>query len=156
MLFRYTPTGATPHEWEFRPQKMASAEAEAIERLTDWTFPEFGRQFMAGSMKAQHAVLYVFLKRTIPTIKWGDVQFTADEIEIEYDRSEKQNMIDGLVDKKNAEGLEPDEEYMLGMMRADFEETTPQEEVPDQQVPKERSKAPLKAVASSTGSNSQI
>ena len=154
MLFRYTATGADPREWEFRPLKLPSAEAEAIERLTDWEYPEFGRKFMAGSIKAHHALLYVFLKRTIPTIKWGDVQFTADEIEIEYDRTEKQAMIDGLVEKQLAEGLSPEEEMMLGMMKADLEETAPHEEV---EVPKAppQPKRPLKAVATGTDSNSQ-
>lgn len=138
MIFRWTQEGADPREWEFTPLTLGNAEAETIERLTNWTYQEFGEKFLGGSMKAYHALLYVFLKRTTPTLKYNDVQFSLAEIDLEYSPDEKRAMVDALREKDGQEGLTEDEESLLASLEDGLE-------VPDDEAPLEPT-----AIASST------
>lgn len=89
MILRYTPEGAEPTEFPFKPRKLMSAEAEAIERVTGWDFGgEFGQKLMTGSMLARRALLWVMLKRSTPTLRFEQVSICMDDVALDYDREE--------------------------------------------------------------------
>lgn len=99
MLIIYTPEGGERREWEYKPMKLRSNEAEAIERHTGWAYQEFGEQFMQGSVMARHALLFVLMRRTNPTLKYGDVSFALDEFDIDLDPTERAATIEALQEK---------------------------------------------------------
>lgn len=88
MRITYTPPDGPAQEWDFRPGRLMSIEAEAIERQTGWTFEEFGQKFMAGSALARHALLWVLLKRKNPGVKYADINFAMDEVTVDLDDDE--------------------------------------------------------------------
>jgi hypothetical protein len=83
--FVYTPENGESQSWPYDPMKMLSVELEAIEDRTGMTFMEWGEALTNGSVKALHALLWVYLKRSDPTLEWGDVSFTMAEVDIETD-----------------------------------------------------------------------
>lgn len=127
MKFTYKPEGADPKVWEYRPNKLMNVEAEKIEDLTGWTYQEFGERFMSGSTKAYHALLYILLKRETPTLKYDQVQFAMDEIEVEFGEVEKAAMLDALREAEASGQLDDDEESMA-QLRLLEEELGPKEE----------------------------
>lgn len=85
--FVYKPEGADPLSWEFDPDKMKSSELILIEEMTGWTSAEWADYAERGSIKAVHALLYVFLKRDRPTLTAEQVpDFTMDELDFEADK----------------------------------------------------------------------
>lgn len=88
MQFVYTPEGADPKSWDFDPMKLLSPEAEAIERHTKMTYTDWLDRVSEGSMLALHGLLYVLLKRSDPTLKWEQVQFSLGEVTFELDDDE--------------------------------------------------------------------
>ena len=104
MKFIYKPEGAEPREWVYRPRKMLNVESEAIEEITGWTYAEFGEKFMAGSMKAYHALLWVFLRRGTPGLKYDAVQFSMDEVDTDYDDDEIRDMVTQLEEHEDELG----------------------------------------------------
>lgn len=85
MKFVYKPEGADPRSWDFDPDKMLSAEMMAVERLTGMTWREWIDACARGSITAIHALLYVFLKRSTPTLQPDQVEFSIAEIDFEDD-----------------------------------------------------------------------
>ena len=82
-FFVYQPEGAEPRRWPFDPTKLMSPEAEAIEDHTGMPFGKWNEALRDGSFKAIHGLLFVLLKREIPTLKWDEVQFCLDDITFE-------------------------------------------------------------------------
>ena len=119
MKFVYKPEGADPKVWDFKPNKLMNVESEKIEDLTGWTYQEFGEKFMMGSTKAYHALLYVFLKRETPTLKYDQVQFAMDEIEVEFGDEEKIALVDAMREAEAAGQLDDDELAQLRVMEAE-------------------------------------
>ena len=93
MIITYQPEGAQPTTWDFKPQKLLNAEAEAIERHTGWTFDEFQDRLMKGSVLAMRALLFVMLKRGDPTLKWDAVQFALGDVKLDMDDAEAQQVL---------------------------------------------------------------
>lgn len=99
MQFTYTPDGVAPEDakvWEFTPGKLMSPEAEAIERLTGMTFAEWQRNLDRGSVVAFHALLYIFLKRADPTLRYEQVVFSMSEVVLDLDDREKADIVANL------------------------------------------------------------
>jgi hypothetical protein len=88
---------------------MSSFEAEMIEKVTGMTYPQFGESFMAGSTLAQHALLWVLLRRENRGLKYGDVKFTLDEFEIAFDPVE----VDAMREALDGDDLSDDEREAL-------------------------------------------
>jgi choline dehydrogenase-like flavoprotein len=85
----YKPEGSDePQRWRYIPRKMMSAEREWIERRTERTWSEFTKDVVAGSSLCRRALLYVFLKRDHPGVKWDDVDFAWDELTLQYSKAE--------------------------------------------------------------------
>lgn len=109
MRITYTPEGADPQVFEFKPGKLMSPEAEAIERHTGLTYKQFTEALGETSVLATHALLYVFLKRGNPTLKYDQIQFCMDEIEIDLDDDEAANAITELRRRQADRPLTDDE-----------------------------------------------
>jgi hypothetical protein len=111
--FVYKPEGRDPMSWDFDPNKLMNPEAEAIERHTGMAFGEWIQALGKSSMLALHGLLFVMLKREIPTLKWDDVQFSISEIDMEMDDAEAGEALSALeVRMANGETL-PAEEAAL-------------------------------------------
>jgi hypothetical protein len=88
MFVTYKPADGDEQQWTFKPQKFPSHEAEAIEHATGWTWDEFATQVVKGSIRARRALLWILLRRQHPVIKFADIAFTTDELELEMDLDE--------------------------------------------------------------------
>jgi hypothetical protein len=88
MIVTYKPADADEQQWTFTPRKFPSHEAEAIENVTGWTWDEFAGQVMKGSVRARRALLWILLRRQHPIIKFADIAFNTDELELEMDLDE--------------------------------------------------------------------
>jgi hypothetical protein len=111
MFVRYTPEGTDKTtEWAFRADKLLNAESEEIERRTGMDFSDWVQKLPPAtiSIRALHGLLFVLLKRDVPTLKWENVAFNVSELEFELELDEKVDFRDSL---KNllAEGKVPDE-----------------------------------------------
>ncbi|MFC8438027.1 hypothetical protein ACFWHF_11995 [Streptomyces griseoincarnatus] len=89
MFLVYSPEGSDePKRFKYNPRKIMSAEREWIERRTERNWADFTKDVVAGNSLCRRALLYVFLKREHPGIKWDDVDFAWDELVLEYSKSE--------------------------------------------------------------------
>lgn len=89
MYLIYSPEGQDePTRWKYNPRKIMSAEREWIERRTDRNWSEFTKDVIQGSSLCRRALLFVYLKREHPTVKWDDVDFAWDELKLEYSKAE--------------------------------------------------------------------
>ena len=118
MQFVYKPEGAEPKKWEFDPDRLLSPEAVAIERLTKLTFAEWTDAVQRGSVLALHALLYVMLKRDIPTLKPGEVEFSMSEVDFELDDDETARVIAALEEQEASSGLSPQDAATLELLRS--------------------------------------
>lgn len=116
MRITYTPEGAEPQVFEFKPGKLMSPEAEAIERHTGMTYKGFTDALGETSMLATHALLWVFLKRKDPTLKYDAVQFCMDEIDFGLDDDEATEAITELHRRQGDRPLTDDEAVALKML----------------------------------------
>ena len=106
MRVTYKPDGADPKVWTgVRRGRIMSAEAEAIERHTGMDFGVMWDALERDNMLAIHGLLFVLLKRNIPTLKWEEVQFCLDEFVIEFETDEKARLRD-LIEARQAAGEE--------------------------------------------------
>lgn len=96
MLIIYRPEGGDERTWEFVPDEMLDVEATAIERVTGWTYAEFGEKFLKGSILAWKALLWVLRRRSEPTLAFRDVSFRVKEFEWQLDPDERQKALDNL------------------------------------------------------------
>lgn len=101
MQFVYKPEGAEPRSWEFNPQRLLSPEVEAIERFTGLEYAEWVEAVGRSSALAIHGLLYVYLKRNNPTLKWDQVQFYMDEVEFQMNDEEKGQLLYHLETKES-------------------------------------------------------
>lgn len=89
MYLVYHPEGQTePTRWKYNPRKIMSAERESIERRTERNWSEFTKDVVQGSSLCRRALLFTYLKREHPTVKWDDVDFAWDELKLEYSKAE--------------------------------------------------------------------
>lgn len=119
MKISYTPEGGERREWTYKPNKMLSIDAEAIERVTGWTFQEFGEKFMAGSALAQHALLWILLRKDNRGLKFSEVRFAMDEFDMDFDAEERAAMRE-VLENDGAE-LDDDERAQLEKYLAEEE-----------------------------------
>jgi len=85
----YSPEGQDePKRWTYNPRKIMSAERENIERLTGRNWSEFTKDVVQGSSLCRRVLLFTYLKREHPTVKFDDVDFAWDELKLEYTKGE--------------------------------------------------------------------
>jgi len=113
MHFVYQPEGADPLKWDFDPTRLMNPEVEAIERHTGLTFGAWVEAVGNSSVLAFHGLLYVYLKRTTPTLKWDDVQFCMADVSFDLTDDEKAQLVRTLVDKRDAGTITTQEQAAL-------------------------------------------
>jgi len=107
MYLVYQPEGSEePQRWKYLPKKLMSAERETIERLTGKNFTEFSQDVLKGNSRCRRALLFVYLKREHPTLKFDDVDFAWDELTLEHSKGELLLMREQLPDSVPPEQLE--------------------------------------------------
>jgi hypothetical protein len=94
----YTPGEGDVQRFEYRPTKLMATEREMLERQTDQNFSEFTAKVLQGNSRCRRALLFLFLRRQHPRLKFDDVDFAWDELKLEYSRQELQQMRDQVAD----------------------------------------------------------
>jgi hypothetical protein len=107
MYLIYKPEGTEePRRWKYQPKKLMSPERELLEKLTGKNFTEFTVDVQKGNSRCRRALLFVYLKRDHPTLKFDDVDFAWDELTLEHSKGELILMRDQLPDSVDPEQLE--------------------------------------------------
>jgi hypothetical protein len=89
MFLVYKPDGTEEQRWRYERGRFRSAEMEAIEKRTSWDFDtEFQTRLLSGNALARRALLWTFLRRQHPAIRFDSVDFASDELLLEFDREE--------------------------------------------------------------------
>lgn len=89
MYLVYTPEGSDePKRWKYQPKKLMSAEREMLERRTGMNFTEFTQAVVKGNSQCRRALLFMYLKREHPSVKYDDVDFAWDELTLEHSKGE--------------------------------------------------------------------
>lgn len=110
MYLIYQPEGSgEPQRFKYKPNKLMSPEREMLERRTGQNFAEFTQSVLKGNSLCRRALLFLFLKREHPGVRWEDVDFAWDELTLEYSRQEYQAMRDAIADN----GAGPDQAAQL-------------------------------------------
>jgi hypothetical protein len=104
MFLVYKPEGSDePKRWRYNPRKIMSVERENIERLTGRNWSEFAKDVVQGSSVCRRALLYTFQKREHPTLKFDDVDFAWDELELAYSKGELSQMREAAAESAPAD-----------------------------------------------------
>lgn len=127
MRFTYKPEGVEPKVWDYKPEKLMNVEAEEIERLTGMTYGEFKDALTKESMRATRALLFVFLKREQPTLKFDQVAFSQSEVALDFDEQEKAALRDEILAKIKSGAIDADEaQPALEALAAELGEPEPE------------------------------
>lgn len=106
MYLKYEPEGTDePKRWKYQPKKLMSVEREMLERYTGKNFTEFSTDVLKGNSKCRRALLYLYLKREHPTLKFDDVDFAWDELTLEHSKGELLLMRENVAESVPAEQL---------------------------------------------------
>lgn len=104
MYLIYQPEGEDePQRFLYKPQKLMSAEREALERRSRLDFADFTKSVLNGNALCRRALLWVLLKRKHPTLKFEDVDFAWDELKLEYSKQEYELMREQMLAKGNVD-----------------------------------------------------
>jgi hypothetical protein len=89
MYLVYQPEGSEePTRYKYLPNKLLSAERELLERKTDRNFSQFTADVLQGNSLCRRALLWMFMRRSNTGLRWDDVDFAWDELELQYSRGE--------------------------------------------------------------------
>jgi len=101
MYLVYTPDGGDEQRWSYNPRKLKATEREMLERKTERNFSQFTADALQGNSLCRRALLFLFLRREHPRIRWDDVDFTWDELRLEYSRQELQQLREKVEETMN-------------------------------------------------------
>lgn len=88
MKLVYRPDGGDEQTWIYKPSKIRAGDAELIERRVGMPWGDFNTALAHGSILCRRALLWHFLRKTHPTLRFEDVDFALDELELQFDREE--------------------------------------------------------------------
>jgi hypothetical protein len=71
--------------YEYDSSKLMLSEARAIEKVCGCTFQEWSERLQTGSMEALAALIWLVQKRDNPELRFSDVDFEINSVEIEED-----------------------------------------------------------------------
>lgn len=111
MKVTYTPENGEEQVFDYNPNKLLSAEREALETRTGKSFNDFAMGILRGNALCRRALLHVLLKRQHPTLRFDDVDFCWDELKVEMTKGEIELAVARLQEKKG------DEELIDGMLK---------------------------------------
>ena len=99
MYLVYKPEGSDePKRWRYQPKRLMSAEREMLERRSGLNFTEFTQAVVKGNSQCRRALLFMYLKREHPGIKYDDVDFAWDELTLEHSAGELRQMRETVED----------------------------------------------------------
>lgn len=123
MYLVYKPEGSEePKRWKYNPKKLLSAEREMLERRTGKNFSEFAQDVVKGNSQCRRALLFMFLKREHPGVRYEDVDFAWDELDLEHSKGELLEMRKLVVDTVPGDQLEAVLEKLDQEIDAAFED----------------------------------
>ncbi|MGW2261452.1 hypothetical protein ACWCXE_27160 [Streptomyces sp. NPDC001780] len=106
MFLIYQPEGQDePQRWRYDFKKLMSVEREDIERRTGKNFAEFTQAVLQGNSLCRRALLFTYLRREHPKVKFEDVDFAWDELKLEYSRQELVRIRENLVNTLHGDEL---------------------------------------------------
>lgn len=106
MYLVYKPEGSDePKTWKFDPNKLMSVERELLERRTDMAFLKFVTAVMEGHSGCRRALLFMYLKRDNARIRYEDVDFAWDELELSFSKQEYTEMREKIAESLSGEEL---------------------------------------------------
>lgn len=108
MILTYAPADGDAQHFVFKPDDMLNHEAEAIEKRTAWSWAEFLEQVQKNSTLARRALLWTFLRRTHPTIRFEDLSFRQSEVELAFDVDEMTAMRNAVAEAPDQPGVDKD------------------------------------------------
>jgi hypothetical protein len=126
MYVTYMPDEGDKQEFIFNPNDINNFDAESIESVTGWDWDEFYMHLQKGSTKARRALLWVLLRAQHRGLQFRDVQFKKKQLEVEYDKSEVQELIDNI--NASPERPDVDRQAILDQLDREMEKAR---EVPD-------------------------
>lgn len=92
MIVTYTPADGEKKVWQYQQSELSSREAEDVEEATGMLFAEWQMKVLQGSMRARRGLLWMLLKRDDPKLRFDDVAFRVDELEVDWDAQEKKRV----------------------------------------------------------------
>lgn len=99
MYLVYRPEGAEePQRFKYLPRRLMSGDREMLERRTDRNYSEFTKDVVAGNSLCRRALLFMFLRREHKGLRFEDVDFAWDELELEYSKGELQQMREAVAE----------------------------------------------------------
>ncbi len=111
MKVTYSPEDGEEQVFDYNPNKLLSAEREALEKRTGMSFNQFAMGVLRGNSLCRRAMLHVLLKRQHPTIRFEDVDFLWDELTVEMTKGEIELAVARLREKDG------DEDLIEGMLK---------------------------------------
>jgi hypothetical protein len=117
VFLEYTPEGQPMQRWHYRPGRVHCGEMILLERETGLKYgQEFKQALMQGGTLARQGLLWLFLHRAHPSLKFSDVGFYDDELELVQDKDELAAEIETL---EGLTGVPEDQRTAgLAMLRA--------------------------------------
>ena len=116
MFLVYKPLGQPEQRWHFLPGRMHSGEMILIEKVSDLRYGnEFKQELMMGGTTARKALLWVMLRRQHPTIRFADVEFYDDELQLIQDKDEIAAELEAMESEERPEAMS-EAQWMAGLM----------------------------------------
>jgi hypothetical protein len=101
----YSPEDGDEQVFDYNPNKLMSAEREALESRTGKPFSDFAMGVLKGDALCRRALLHVLLKRQHPTLRFDDVDFCWDELTVEMTKGEIDLAVARLREKGGSEQM---------------------------------------------------
>ena len=101
MQLIYTPEDGQRQVFEYKPGRLRSSEAVAIERAGDgsWeSYSEFGSKLLNSNREALRALLWLMLRRTDPNLQLDQVDPMVEELDLDWDEEEKRRLEEAEAD----------------------------------------------------------
>jgi hypothetical protein len=127
MFLIYKPDGQDEKRYVYNPGKLRVSESEAIEDRTGLAYGgDFKIALLKGNMRARRALLWTYLRREHPAIRYEDVDFADDEVSLEMDKDEINAELEAL---PNA-SISDDDKRMAEMVYREQLKTAPDAPAP--------------------------
>lgn len=124
MFLVYRPADEDEQRWEVKLGKLRTMECEAIEKRTGMDYgTTFKEKLLRGNALARRAFLWTMLRRSHPTLRFEDVDFSDDELELQLDKDEIAESREKIA---AAEGLDETERAMMLAVLDEQLETAPE------------------------------
>ena len=123
MLLVYKPKDGEVQRFPIEFDEMTLAEIEDIENYSGRSFRRFVESFDEGRISQIRPLLFVFLKRANPLLRYRDVNPKLSEVSIDQERGE----LEALRERVEADPDWPDREETLVQIDAALAELLPDE-----------------------------